>query len=81
MDKRTNQLSEYISQVEQGKRAMIQGVDYVVMSRNIYDAWVKRMEGIGRNPSYWIDDALIDGEAEEARECVEQQRKEGKWPK
>ncbi len=74
--KRIKQLSKYISQVAQGKHAMIMGDDYVVLSRKTYDAWVKKL-----TDSTWdnlldnIDDILIDGEAEKDREWEAQKRK------
>ena len=78
MEKRIKQLSEYIRQVEQGKRAMIMGDDYIVMSKSIYKTWVKMMEVTGNNPLDYIDDALINGEAEKSREYDEEVRKDGK---
>lgn len=77
--KQTKLLSEYIAKVAQGKRAMIQGPDYVVLSRNIYDSMVDKLETVGRdNPLLDIDDA-IDLQAAGDRiydEIEERQRRE-----
>lgn len=66
-----------------GKHAMILGADYVVMSRTVYEAWVKRMKAFNKyDPSEGIDAIDIDAEeAEKAREYDEQLRKDGMFPK
>lgn len=76
--KQTRLLSEYIAKVVQGKRAMILGHDYVVMSRNIYEAWVEKMKVEGFDMGHFDD--LIDLDKDEevkGREWEEQELKHG----
>ena len=58
-NKPTKLLSEYIAKVAQGKHAMVMGVDYVVMSRPMYDEMMAKYEKYeGGNPLDCFDDLI-----------------------
>ncbi len=73
----TEELSNFINQVKLGRHAMITKPDYVVLSRNIYDALLERLEKLEKKGLIeHIDDGIdLEKEHDEILNEIEEQNR------